>query len=271
MVSVVDVAEKRCTPPRARRRTGATTAAVRRKRKNTSRRRRPSYLYRTHIRTAEKALPPARGRERARKRRGVQYDGQTGGWRPTVAAADDGRRPNRRRCAEHATCPKKRDANPSPGRRYRRKTVAGVWAECAAGGRTGGRAYDRLAEIRDGDGWTGEERRRREKKITRRSTPPTGRRVRADVANESRGGGVCVRHARSCASRVSAPSPPTPPMPEPPRTVYLYSSRRSAARSIYRGAEDEWRRWRGPVASRVPEHFRSEEIYIYFSSSTLTI
>jgi len=83
----------------------------------------------------------------------AQYDRQTGGWRTTMAAADAERQRDRRRRAEHEWCPKKRDANLASGRRYRRKTVAGVWAERAlrrASGRAGGRTTD-LRETRRGD------------------------------------------------------------------------------------------------------------------------
>jgi len=83
----------------------------------------------------------------------AQYDRQTGGWWTTTAAADLGRLAVGRRSSEHVLCPKKRDQNPASGRRYRRKTVAGVWAERAqrrSGGRTGGRTTD-LRETRRGD------------------------------------------------------------------------------------------------------------------------
>lgn len=79
----------------------------------------------------------------------AQYDRQTGGWWTTTAAADPGRLAVGRRSSEHGRCPKKRDQNPASGRRYRRKTVAGVWAERARR-RSGGRTTD-LRETRRGD------------------------------------------------------------------------------------------------------------------------
>lgn len=148
---LTDVAEIRTTP-RARRRADT-------RRKNTSRRRRGGRVIRTVKALPPHLLPPHRTR-------GVQYDRQTGGWRPSTRAPDAERRPDGRRCAEHAACPKKRHANPTPGRRYRRKTVAGVWAERAAGGRLGGG--------------------RGEKKNHTADRAAAAGRVRADVANESR-------------------------------------------------------------------------------------
>lgn len=113
--------------------------------------------------------PPYRVRESRRKppSRAVsaQYDRQTGGWRTTTTAADAGRRRDRRRSAEHERCPKKRHANLASGRRYRRKTVAGVWAERAprrAGGRAGGRPtcekHDVATSGVTGWPWRGERR-----------------------------------------------------------------------------------------------------------------
>lgn len=75
---------------------------------------------------AEKAL--------SRPSAGVQYDGQTGVWRPPGTVADAGRRSDGRRWAEQTEGREKRPGKPGPGRRYRRKTVAGVWAESGGGG-----------------------------------------------------------------------------------------------------------------------------------------
>lgn len=192
---------------------------------------------------------PRRRKPRAGARR-PQYDRQTGSWWPTRAFADAGRRATGRRGAEHGRRAKKRPANPAPGRRYRRKTVAGVWAERAAGGRAG----DRLAS--DSGRAGGNAKRERE-------------RVRERVKEREKShDGIVRRRPDGCAqmlpmsheaantrvrARVVFSSRPSRSPPPGPLGLLRDGLRRKEITLCRRSA---------PPLAYVPEHFRSETSFI---------